>query len=286
MIKNTKNKSEKFKLQKNKKYLFATDLDGTFLTSYRDSMHVDNYQAVKMIKQHHFPFVIATGRSWWWAKKIYDQLGLVDASIHFSGAQIHNVNNNAFKVNFNHKFIEIYTYIKKEEIIELVKENDLITKVDFFSVVGKEHQAEFSEMEDIDKLFFDAFEFVCVIKNNPRYANKLFLDLKKKYQKRFVIKYWEHQKMREIVFSPPETDKAIALKYVLKQYNMTEDNLIYFGDNINDIEALKLAKMSYVPKNGNKKALEVAKEVLDNTNDQGAVAKKIIQLINDLDNEK
>lgn len=284
MIKKEKNKQ--FKLKKGTNYLFATDLDGTFLTSYRDSMHVDNYKAAKMVKEHNFPFVIATGRSWWWAKKIYDQLGLVDASIHFSGAQIHNVNNNAFKINFKHKFEDIYSYIKKEEIIEIVKENNLIEKVDFFSVVGKEHQAEFSEMTDIDKLFFDAFEFVCVIKNNPRYGYKLLTELKNKYQKRFVIKYWKHGKMREIVFSPPETDKAIALKYVLEQYNMTEKNLIYFGDNINDIEALKLAKISYAPKNASKEALKVAKEILDNTNDQGAVAKKIIQLLSDLDNEK
>lgn len=281
-----KEKNNKFKLEKGKKYLFATDLDGTFLTSYRDSMHIDNYEAVKMIKKHNFPFVIATGRSWWWAKKIYDQLGLVDASIHFSGAQIHNVNNNAFKINFKKKFEEIYTYIKKEEIIELVKENNLITKVDFFSVVGKEHQAEFSKMEDIDKLFFDAFEFAVVVKNNPSYAQKLLLELKRKYKSRFVIKYWRHQKMREIIFSPPETDKSIALKHVLKQYNLNEKSLIYFGDNINDIDALKLAKISYVPKNANEKAKKVATEILEYTNDEGAVAKKIIELITELQNEK
>jgi len=51
------------KLKKNEKYLFATDLDGTFLSLNDGSMHIANYEAVRKVQETGNHFVIATGRS-------------------------------------------------------------------------------------------------------------------------------------------------------------------------------------------------------------------------------
>ncbi|RKX66912.1 MAG: hypothetical protein DRP42_01920 [Tenericutes bacterium] len=51
------------KIEKNKKYLIATDLDGTFLTSETQSMNIHNQLVVKKLQELGHHFVIATGRS-------------------------------------------------------------------------------------------------------------------------------------------------------------------------------------------------------------------------------
>ena len=83
----------------------------------------------------------------------------------------------------------------------------------------------------------------------------------------------------QIIISPKGTNKATALEKISKYYNVPRKNIIYFGDNVNDIEALKWAGYSFAPSNAKDIAKEAADEVLPLSNNEGAVSKKIIELL-------
>ena len=46
-----------------------------------------------------------------------------------------------------------------------------------------------------------------------------------------------------------EHDKLNRLKYVMKKYNLTSENIAYIGDDLNDLEALQFAGFSASPSN-------------------------------------
>ena len=54
-------------------------------------------------------------------------------------------------------------------------------------------------------------------------------------------------KIKEIYTN--EHDKLNRLKYVMKKYNLTSENIAYIGDDLNDLEALQFAGFSASPSN-------------------------------------
>lgn len=261
----------RFKLKKGETYLFATDLDGTFLTD-RESMHIKNYEAVREIKKQGHKFVITTGRAWWWSKRIYDQVESIDVSIHFSGAQIHLPGDKSFK--------EFHRYITKEDVIEVAR---IIgeDKWEEIEAIGRKHQAQFNNLKDLNDLFFDVYELAVSFKYED--SNQIYEHLKELFEDKFVIRHWVFPKNKKsfIVFTSKDTNKGNALKYVASYYKIPQSNVIYFGDNVNDIEALAWSGMSFAVKNGIDEAKRVAKSTLELTNNDGAVAKKILELLKD-----
>ena len=261
-----------YKLKKKQQYLFATDLDGTFLSDHQ-SLHIKSYEAVKKIKEAGHKFVITTGRSWWWAKTIYDQLEITDASIHFSGAQIH--------LNGDDNFKEFHRYITMQEVKELVKQIDH-NHIKNVITNGRKLQAEFTQPFEIDDLFFDVYELAIVL--NCNFKKNHYEEMIKKYKNQFVIRLWSfgEETKRVLSISPVNTNKAHALKYVANHYGIPQENIIYFGDNVNDIEALVWSGHSYAPMNSIKEAKDSANEILKLTNNEGAVAKEIIRLLEEV----
>lgn len=269
--------SKPFKLSSNEKYLFATDLDGTFLTDFNSGMHIDNFLAAKLIieKGHHL--ILTTGRSWWWTKTLYKQLGLIDPTIHFAGGQIHHED--------KEHFIAIRICWQRTVIIELLKKFTTFDKFQQVIISGREYAAEISEIIDIDKIFFNIYELIFVVKDNDSENISIIKNQLETIFNgdEFIIRYWK-KSLNHLDFftiSPTKTDKSIALEYLAKFYKIPSKNIIYFGDDENDLNALQYAGHSYAVANASKNAKASAKEVLTKTNNEGTVAKKIIELLTD-----
>lgn len=263
-----------FKLKKDEKYLFATDLDGTFLSRNDGSFHILNYEAVNKIKEAGHKFVIATGRSWWWTQKIYSQLNVVDAVIHFSGAQVYHPLDPNFK--------EYTNFIPVDIAIKILRKLNVLDYARIVRILGIEKQAEITSKEDIDLINFDVFEFCFILPNQTSEQETKNVSFFKEIQEKipeYIFRLWKYSTEDHITISPKGTNKAVSLEYVAKHYGIDQKNVIYFGDNINDLDALKWTGYGYAPKNAIEKAKEVADEVLEKENWEGAVAKKIIELI-------
>lgn len=92
-------------------------------------------------------------------------------------------------------------------------------------------------------------------------------------QKNFNNKFMEKIYVADSGFNftdvlPYSVNKANALKYFLRFFKIRPDQLIAFGDSMNDAEMLELAGYSYVMENANPYLKKIAKyEAPSNQND-------------------
>ncbi len=264
-----------FKLNKDDRYIFATDLDGTFLHPFNHTLHIKSFEAVRKIKEAGHHFVITTGRSWWWTKTIYDQLESIDASIHFSGAFVHHPHNDDFS-----------TYkqgISQTVIKNLVNTLPLWDYLESVQAVGRKYHATWSKDEDLTNIFFNAYEYIMVVDPSKKDAEELVKEVNAVIGEGYFMRIWKgmtpgHDEVA-VVISPAGTNKSEGLKKVAEYYGIPRENVIYFGDNVNDLDALDWAGHSYAPSNATQAAKEHADEILELSCADGAVPKKMIQLI-------
>jgi len=74
-------------------------------------------------------------------------------------------------------------------------------------------------------------------------------------------------------------NKKEVLETLLKKLDMTMDNVAAIGDDLNDLQMLKSAKISFVPRDSSAYVDKVATVVLSKKGGDGAVREMIEQLI-------
>lgn len=79
----------------------------------------------------------------------------------------------------------------------------------------------------------------------------------------------------------PEINKGWALQKLLKQWRLSGDDLIAFGDGGNDISMLKLAKLAYAMPNGSEAVKAVANHDVPVDNNHDGVLKVLAQYLED-----
>ena len=82
-------------------------------------------------------------------------------------------------------------------------------------------------------------------------------------------------------FMKKGVNKAETLKKVLKLLNIKSEEVIAFGDSMNDYEMLSLVGKPFIMGNGNKRLMEALPnvEVVGNNNEDG-IGKKLIEIFN------
>ncbi len=271
-----------FKLTKNERYIFATDLDGTLLHSFNHSLHIDSFEAVRKIKEAGHHFVITTGRSWWWAKPLYEQLDSIDASVHFSGAFVHHPHQDDFDT-----FKQGISQVVIKELIDKVNIWEFATVV---QAVGRKYHATFSKGDNLKSIFFNPYEYIVEVDTTKKDIDELVEEISNIIGEGYVIRVWDaifgdRENVKFLIISPAGTTKSEGLKKIAEYYDVPRENVIYFGDNVNDLDALDWAGHSYAPSNATQVAKEHADEVLSLSCDDGAVPKKMIELVDEQQNE-
>ncbi len=270
-----------FKLKKGEKYIFATDLDGTFLHSLNHSLHIDAYDAVEKIKEAGHYFVITTGRSWWWTQSMYEQLDAVDASVHFSGAFVHH--------HFDKEFEPFRQGISSVVLKDMVSKLNLWEYTTAVQAVGRKYHASWGKGDDLSKLFFNAYEYIIMVDESKKDVNELIEEITNIIGDGYLIRIWagleSFKGVAGVVISPGGTTKSDGLKKVSEYYGVPQENVIYFGDNVNDLDALEWAGHAFVPSNAVPDAKERADEILELSCNEGAVPKKMMELLEEANEE-
>ncbi len=268
----------KFKLNKGERYIFATDLDGTFLHPLNHTLHIDSFEAVEKIKEAGHHFVITTGRSWWWTQTLYEQLESIDASVHFSGAFVHHPHDEDFST-----FKQGISQVVIKDLVSKLPLWDYLTQV---QAVGRKHHATWNNGDDLSKIFFNSYEYIMVIDTEKKDLEEFKREVNEVIGDGYFMRVWKSMvpghDFIAVVISPAGTNKSEGLKKVADYYGVPRENVIYFGDNVNDLDALEWAGYSFTPNGSTKEAIEHADEVLELTCAQGAVPKKMIELIDEV----
>ena len=79
-------------------------------------------------------------------------------------------------------------------------------------------------------------------------------------------------------YLPSIGDKSVALRNLAEQYNITLDECLYMGDDLNDITALQIAGVSATVANANEAVKKFAQIVTKKEGGKGAV-REVVDLI-------
>lgn len=257
--------------------LIALDLDNTLLLPDKTLSH-RNKCILQTLHHHHIKIVLTTGRPLPNTKPILDQLNFTekdDYVILFNGGLIKNLSNNNILLNkyFSIKNIQHILLILKSLSLPI----DLVTQNHVYSI--KEYgQSAYSQLisrslpySQINLSVLNThtnFQFnkfvVCATSEQLSHLEKILSNSP------LINNQFNFVRSRRILleFVPKNVNKALALNALLEHLSLTPDNLMAFGDEENDIEMIKLARIGVAMGNAIPKVKAVADfQTLDNVHD-------------------
>lgn len=261
------------------KKLIVSDIDGTLL-NHRHKLTKLTIDVVRQLVAKGFDFVIATGRNHHDADAIRQRLGIECYLISSNGAMITNPNGEVMNTSviapevvkdilaielplgvYRNIYQGTDWYIEEPEQIfgEYYQEGDIRPQVVALS----------SRMaEDTNKIFFTSNDYVALdsLRNivMKRYAGKV-----------------------EATFSLPicleimdaNINKGMALQQVVEDLKGSLEDVVAFGDGLNDYEMLQIAGEAYITKNGSEELKRLLPHrMVIGPNSEDSVARKIQEL--------
>ncbi|SES81327.1 Cof-type HAD-IIB family hydrolase [Anaerobranca gottschalkii] len=252
------------------------DIDGTLLNS-QSQISKENLEAVKKAKELGIKIILATGKHHLSAQPLYQLLDLTDPQVSCNGAIIYcPESKKIIKTNP----IDKETYLSTlEKLKEFPFPSVVYTAKGFYSTyspedltkiirVGEnkiEYITDYSNLEDVAKILL-------VLPYHLKREEKLIRDMAN--ENISVVRTSEHF----LEFVAPASNKALAVKYIADMYNISEKEIIAFGDSENDVEMLKMAGLGVCMGNGSKIAKENA-DVIVSDNDKNGVKEGLYRFV-------
>ncbi|QXM07126.1 Cof-type HAD-IIB family hydrolase [Crassaminicella indica] len=255
-----------------------SDLDGTLLNS---NHRISNYTkgVIQKVVEKGIKFFIATGRHHMDAAHIKKQLELDTTLISSNGSRVH------------HGEEEIFAYDLEEEIVKELLRMDIDEDIYKNIYQGDQWFAEremnwIKQFNNESGFFYKLVDFKSLKNYN---AAKIFF-ICEQHEKLIKVKEKiekNYEGQLNIAFSLPQcleimpqgVSKGHALKNVLKKYDIQLEEVVAFGDGLNDLEMLTAAGKGLVMGNAHDKLKEVLPDhEIIGTNDEDAVANYLEKL--------
>ena len=259
------------------KYLIAIDLDGTLLND-NGELSNENIKAINKVKTLGHKVIIATGRSYSGAINIYKQLNLDTPLVIHNGAYVINPSDKTFKIQKNtlcNKLTRnIITSLKPFLLGAYYTIKDTTYAYNLNKSIEKFFNGENSEyVVDGDLSTFDYSPCNIVLTVNSKYKNEFLSVFNNNYKDLLDLRLWMEEKDYLVyeVFDK-NISKYTGIKHVLKHYNLSNDNLIAIGDNHNDVDMIKNARIGVAVSNAADVLKKEAKYISPFRNSEDAVA--------------
>ncbi|MCD7893965.1 MAG: Cof-type HAD-IIB family hydrolase [Erysipelotrichaceae bacterium] len=264
--------------------LFATDLDGTFLNVFHTT---DKYllDTIDMINEENKYFVVATGRH----MRAYQQKKF------FKDCQIYNICMNGARILDNDRNVIYEKGLDKEivkEMLELFPDVDLefndanYTYCKFSSLNHLKNVYDPKPLKRIAKKIYYALGLSewkfhqsnkDILKHDILKINAHVDDDKE--AKRLQAYIDAHDNIVNAPFTSnffeitdSSVNKGNAIKILMKQLHISEDEVAVYGDGGNDVVMLEMFEHSYAPSDGSDIAKKAARHIIGK-NSEYAVAK-------------
>lgn len=270
------------------KYLIAVDLDGSLLNR-QGELTTKSIKVLNHLTSLGHVVVIATGRPYEGAIPKYLQIGLTTPLITDNGGSIENPMDPSFAkqktylpLNLVYQLFEhtkhyiISAFFSDNKVVYAYKYDKKLEE--FFSGMSSAHVVEL----DFSDLQVEPTGLVYLIdakhmKELESYVNTVFKDT-------LSTRLWgvdNGYALYEIYLK--HISKSSALTYLLDYYGMRKEQLIAFGDGINDIEMIRDAHLGVAMVNGVDEVKVVRKDMTKYSNDEDGIAEYLIDYFH-LDN--
>ncbi len=256
--------------------LIAFDLDGTLLNDERE-LSENNIKAIKKLLNNDIKIVIATGRPFAGFSRFLRQLDILNKdnySITNTGSIVReNVDNGNIKT----RALNIDDYIFINKLANIYDGIQTCIYTDEYIYIDEQNPNEaFIHDKNILKM---------ETRNTDSYSNELICrinvmgekDILDKFQKeKLSILEEKFSTMRNETFSfeilNRDSSKGKALEFLSKYLNIERDEIMAFGDNVNDVDMIEYAGVSVAMKNG-KDVLKSKADYIAEPNSDDGVAK-------------
>ena len=255
-------------------------MDGTLLTS---NHRISDYTAniIKKIEDNGIKFMIATGRPYLDARYYRDSLELKSYLITSNGARAHDEDNNPIVIeNIPKEYVKrLLAYNVGKDIHRNIYLNDdwiIEYEIDGLVEFHKESGYGFN-IDDLNKYENEEVAKVFFLGKNEDIEN-LEKNMEKEFQNDLSITVSSPFCLE---FMKKGVNKAETLKKVLKLLDIKPEEVIAFGDSMNDYEMLSLVGKPFIMGNANKRLIEALPnvEVVGNNNEDG-IGEKLQEIFN------
>jgi len=246
--------------------LIVSDMDGTLLDS-NHKMSDLFFEQFKKLKEKNIKFVAASGRQY---HSIVDKLDAIKEDITIvaeNGAYV--VENGKELFSNGLETINVRTFV---DLVQKIPNTNIVLagkKRAYFLKTSKELEATIAEFysEYILLPNFDVLPNDIILKIACYNANgsettiyPVLQNLRGAWQIKVSGKFW-------LDIALPANHKGTAIDRIQKEFSITEDETMAFGDYQNDVEMLKKAKFSFAMENAHPDVLQIANyKTLSNDN--------------------
>ena len=279
--------------------LVASDLDGTIIDK-NNNISAKNFNAIKKIHKKNIDFAICTGKAYSVSKKICDKFTATYV-IFGNGTQIINLKTGQellrrtlekkdllFIVTFAKRYnYHIHLYTETEIISEKLEYMDLRNyklrnqnstdslkfKIvpDILEFIEKTNIEVFSAVISSSESNLTYFKSLLNINSN---IEATFINKRGKYRDKIINKDYEY-----LNIAPNNINKNEALNFLSKHLNISKENMLAIGDNINDLEMVKHTGIGVAVNSAYDDLKKVAKYVTKTSVSDGAFAEAIDKFI-------
>lgn len=249
--------------------LIVSDMDGTLLNS-KHELHPSFEKIYNQLINNNIKFVAASGRQY---HSIIDKFEKFQNNITIvaeNGAFIRNnqkeLSVNSIKIS---KLMEIIQFIRTIPNTYLVLcgkkqayiEQDDMQFVNFF----KEFYTAYQIVDDVLQMEDDIFKIALY---NPNGAEQNIFPLLQKFQSNFQIKvsgyYWVDVMQLEV-------NKGVAVKKLQKEWKISKNQTVVFGDYLNDLELFQEADYAVAMNNAHDLIKEKATHITSSNDENGVL---------------
>lgn len=246
------------------RYLIVSDIDRTLIKNSKSDISNDTKNIINKLRDNNV-FAIASGRPLNNIKRLFKEY--CDYIIGSNGAIIYDCKNDNIKYK---------DHIDKNRINDIIKTvGNNYKKICFCSEEGWNIKTNYKyQLRYIEERFIDnlniSFEVlkIEIYYDNIKHLNQVYNKLKK-YNDLDVFRIIKGEDMGYIEVINRGNDKYNAIKILLEKENISNDYLITFGDNNNDLLMIKNAKYGVAVEDASDEVLKVSKYITKSCKEDG-----------------
>lgn len=248
--------------------LVAFDFDGTLLNDKKE-ISKRNLECLKKLKSIGITIVGVTARNLRSIKNVCD-INLFDYLVLNNGCSIFDITNNQNK-SINKLTKDIYSSIYKD-VRDIAREIDFCALNNYYIINSNGYKSNSRiEISNINEVAEDVCRMNIFIDDEDNLIN-IKETLSKKYSNINVFLMDDKQiKDKWLVINPKNIDKSKTLEILGNVLNISMNEMMFFGDGLNDIELLKSVGLGVAMENASE---DVKKAAIDVTlsNEEDGVA--------------
>ncbi|MDO5755623.1 MAG: Cof-type HAD-IIB family hydrolase [Tissierellia bacterium] len=256
--------------------LIVSDLDNTLLSDDHINVSDENKKAIAFAKEQGAQFAIATGRTASLVEPIYKKLGLVDYLILSNGAGIldmKTMKETGVFIPFDlfEKLVTVHD--RYNAIYEIYADGKVYIKEKLWDNYGSEHldpdfvkelKSFLIPINNIEELKDKSIEKIntIMVPNNGRKAMMKDLEELGGLTVTSALK-------GNVEVTLEGVDKGAALHRLAKRLGIEKDEVLVFGDGMNDYTMIQWSSNSYAMENGHPEVKKIAKHITKRYDENG-----------------